>query len=40
MLLEEYAMAGYSREELVFHKDKLYEMGGTIHDPIQKWKNK
>jgi NADH-quinone oxidoreductase subunit I len=35
-----YAMAGYSREQMVLHKDKLLEMGGIRADRIGKWKNK
>jgi len=34
-----YEVVGASREEMVFHKERLYEMGGTRPDPIKKWKN-
>jgi len=30
-------MSGYSRTEMVNHKDKLYEMGGTLPDRHFKW---
>jgi NADH-quinone oxidoreductase subunit I len=32
-----YAITGLSRELMVFDKEKLYEIGGTRHDEIQKW---
>ena len=31
-----YALTGLSRQELVFHKDKLLELGGTLPDSIKK----
>ncbi len=31
-LLQQYSMSGYSRAEMVNHKDRLYELGGTLHD--------
>jgi len=33
----QYSMAGYSRTEMVNHKDRLYEMGGTLPDAHFKW---
>ena len=36
---KEYEVLGSSREEMVFRKDRLYEIGGTRPDPIKKWKN-
>jgi NADH-quinone oxidoreductase subunit I len=36
-LQTQYSMSGYSRQEMVNHKDKLYEMGGTLPDPFLKW---
>jgi NADH-quinone oxidoreductase subunit I len=39
-LQRDFAIAGYNREELKFHKDKLLELGGVREDSIQKWKNK
>ena len=35
-----YSLAGYSRGELVFAKDKLYELGGTLPDSHFKWDQK
>ena len=35
-----FSVAGYSREELVFGKDKLYELGGTLPDSHYKWDKK
>jgi NADH-quinone oxidoreductase subunit I len=35
-----YSLCGYSREELVFQKDKLYELGGTRPDQHYKWDRK
>lgn len=35
-----YSVSGYSREELVFKKDKLYELGGTLPDRHYKWDKK
>ena len=35
-----YSISGYSREDLVFHKDQLYEIGGTLPDKHYKWKRK
>jgi NADH-quinone oxidoreductase subunit I len=33
----QYSMTGYSRSEMVNHKDRLYEMGGTLPDAHFKW---
>ena len=38
-LQNDFAIAGYSRTELQFHKDKLLELGGVREDSIWKWKN-
>lgn len=35
-----YSVCGTSREELVFNKDKLYELGGTLPDKHYKWDKK
>lgn len=35
-----YSLSGYSREELVHKKDKLYELGGTLPDEHFKWDKK
>ncbi len=39
-LLKDYAITGLTREEMVHHKDKLYELGGVFPRPIKKWANK
>ncbi|QYY34657.1 NADH-quinone oxidoreductase subunit I [Ruficoccus sp. ZRK36] len=35
-----YSVVGTSREEFVNHKDKLYELGGTLPDQHYKWDKK
>ncbi|WOO39483.1 NADH-quinone oxidoreductase subunit I [Rubellicoccus peritrichatus] len=35
-----YSVVGTSREELVYHKQKLYELGGTRPDDHYKWDKK
>jgi NADH-quinone oxidoreductase subunit I len=35
-----YSLNAESREEVIFHKDKLYELGGTLPDSIMKWDKK
>ncbi len=35
-----YSVSGYSRDELVYRKDKLYELGGTLPDRHFKWDKK
>ena len=35
---KEYEIVGKSREEMVFRKERLYEIGGTRPDAIKKWK--
>lgn len=39
-LMRDYSLLGANREEMVFNKAKLLELGGVHHDPIQKWKQK
>ena len=39
-LQEEYSSSGYSREEMINNKDKLYELGGTLPDQHYKWDKK
>ncbi len=39
-LQENYSLSGYSREELINDKEKLYEMGGTLPDKHFKWDKK
>ena len=39
-LQNQFSMSGYSREEMVNHKDRLYELGGTLPDAHFKWDKK
>ncbi len=39
-LQNQFSLSGYSREEMVNHKDKLYELGGTLPDQHHKWDKK
>ena len=39
-LQNQYSLSGYTREELVNHKDRLYELGGTLPDSHYKWDKK
>ncbi len=39
-LQNQYSMTGYTREEMVNHKDRLYELGGTLPDKHFKWEKK
>ena len=39
-LQNQYSLSGYTREEMVNHKDKLYELGGTLPDQHYKWDQK
>jgi NADH-quinone oxidoreductase subunit I len=39
-LQKQYSMTGYTREEMVNHKDRLYELGGTLPDKHFKWDKK
>ena len=39
-LQNQYSMSGYSRDEMVNHKERLYEMGGTLPDSHFKWDKK
>ena len=38
-LQKDYSLTGTSREEMIYNKQKLLELGGT-HGGIQKWKHK
>ena len=38
-LMKDYSLTGYSREEMIYNKEKLLALGG-IHGGIQKWKRK
>ena len=40
VLQQEYSLTGTNRREMVFDKEKLLDMGGVIHDPVLKWRNK
>jgi NADH-quinone oxidoreductase subunit I len=39
-LQDVFSLSGYSREEMVNKKDKLYELGGTLPDSHFKWDKK
>jgi len=39
-LQDVYSLSGFSRDELVFQKKKLYELGGTRPDSHYKWDKK
>lgn len=39
-LMDTYTLSGFSREEMIFNKEKLLELGGVHNDPIMKWKQK
>jgi NADH-quinone oxidoreductase subunit I len=39
-LMKDYSLTGTTREELIYNKEKLLELGGTQHDTIRKWKTK
>jgi NADH-quinone oxidoreductase subunit I len=39
-LQKQYSMTGLTREEMVNHKDRLYELGGTLPDQHHKWDKK
>ncbi len=40
VLQDIFSMSGYSREEMINKKDKLYELGGTLPDKHHKWDKK
>ena len=35
-----FSLSGYSREEMINNKEKLYELGGTLPDQHGKWDKK
>ncbi|MFQ5768082.1 MAG: NuoI/complex I 23 kDa subunit family protein [Acidobacteriota bacterium] len=39
-LSRDFELAGSSREEMIFQKEKLLALGGIRPDPIQKWAHK
>ena len=40
LMRRDYALTGTNREEMVYDKEKLLELGGTHHDDIRKWETK
>jgi NADH-quinone oxidoreductase subunit I len=36
-LMEDYSLTGYTREEMVYGKEKLLALGGVHQDTIKKW---
>jgi NADH-quinone oxidoreductase subunit I len=39
-LQDVFSVSGYSREEMINNKEKLYELGGTVPDRHHKWDKK
>jgi NADH-quinone oxidoreductase subunit I len=39
-LMKDYSLTATNREDLIYDKEKLLELGGVHNDPIQKWKQK
>ena len=39
-LQNQFSMSGSTRDEMVNHKDRLYELGGTLPDRFMKWDKK
>jgi NADH-quinone oxidoreductase subunit I len=39
-LMNDYSLTGLTRQEMVYHLDKLLSLGGEHQDKIQKWKHK
>lgn len=39
-LQNQFSMSGYTREEMVNNKERLYELGGTLPDKYFKWDKK
>jgi NADH-quinone oxidoreductase subunit I len=39
-LQDSFSLSGYTREEMVFGKDKLLKLGGTLPDDHFKWDKK
>ena len=37
---QNYMVWGADRKDMVFHKEKLYELGGVREEGVKKWKNK
>lgn len=38
-LMKDYSLTGYTREEMIYNKEKLLKLGG-VHAGTQKWKHK
>jgi NADH-quinone oxidoreductase subunit I len=39
-LRKDYAIAGFTRADMVHHKEKLLEIGGVMHGVVLKWNEK
>ena len=39
-LRKDYTVTGFTREDMVHHKDKLLEIGGVMHGVVLKWNEK
>ncbi|MGH7943644.1 MAG: NuoI/complex I 23 kDa subunit family protein [Opitutaceae bacterium] len=39
-LQQQYSMSGYTRDEMINNKERLYELGGTLPDRHLKWDRK
>ncbi len=39
-LRKDYAITGFTRADMVHHKEKLLEMGGVMHGVVLKWNEK
>lgn len=39
-LKNDYSLTGFTRQELLYNKQKLLELGGNHNDQIRKWKRK
>jgi hypothetical protein len=39
-LCKDYAITGFTRADMVHHKEKLLEIGGVMHGVVLKWNEK
>ena len=39
-LMQDYSLTGITREEMIYNKEKLLELGGVHNDQTRKWKTK
>jgi NADH-quinone oxidoreductase subunit I len=39
-LMQDYSLTGSTRQEMIYGKEKLLELGGVHQDKIMKWQNK